>query len=444
MKTTICSAAWSVTTAAFLLATAAPAATNVFFTGSQTATVATSNINAVTIQSGAYRFTYSVDGYFTGGVGLTNPVGRFFSVFWPNGIQAQAITTGPLVGKGATVTIRRTDGGLFGLRSFTGKLLANTAATGADFELMPQLDGEDALNDPLMFNASGYHGSLFPHTPALSGYDAYKVNLFVDFALTALTLVDSDPAAPPGTPTNTITATASPAGAGTITGAGSFPDNSSCTLTATANPGWAFKEWTQNGALVTASPVHNFTVRSNRALVAVFIANAPPVAAGGSFFQLTNTPLAINIADLISNDHDPDGDPVSFAGVSATTSNGLTLTVTATQILVPPNSLPDAFTCTIADSHGATATGRATISIVTNVAAIAAALERAPDGATTIRFTGVPWHFYECQRATNCTFTGAIHSRFVQAGAGGQIEVHDDYTDLGQSPAASFYRLIHR
>ena len=47
-----------------------------------------------------------------------------------------------------------------------------------------------------MFDASGYGGQSFPHTPNLAGYDTYKVHLFVDWALTALTLIDTNAAAP--------------------------------------------------------------------------------------------------------------------------------------------------------------------------------------------------------------------------------------------------------
>jgi len=79
-------------------------------------------------------------------------------VFWPTGVQAQAITAGPLTNAGANITIKRADGNLFNLWAFTGKLLANTWGTGGAFEIMPQLNGEDALNEPLMFNASGSAG----------------------------------------------------------------------------------------------------------------------------------------------------------------------------------------------------------------------------------------------------------------------------------------------
>ena len=59
-------------------ASVAQAATNIFFTGSQTATLVVSNLNSVTLQSGDYRFTYSADGYWSSGGGA--PTGRFFSI----------------------------------------------------------------------------------------------------------------------------------------------------------------------------------------------------------------------------------------------------------------------------------------------------------------------------------------------------------------------------
>ena len=64
------------------------------------------------------------------------PTGRFFSILWPNGVQAQAITAGPLLGTGANITLKRADGKLFDLQAFTGKILMNTAGAGGAFEIM--------------------------------------------------------------------------------------------------------------------------------------------------------------------------------------------------------------------------------------------------------------------------------------------------------------------
>lgn len=272
MKTRIYVASLIAAGGCLLIAPKAEAVTNLFFNASQTASVMSSGTNATTLRSGDYLFTYSVDGYWAVCSGC-NPTGRFFSVFWPMGVQAQAITAGPLVGKGANITIQRADGKLFDLRAFTGKLLANTAGTGAAFEVMPQLNGEDALNDSLMFDASGYGGQSFPHTPNLAGYDTYKFHLFVDWALTALTFIDTNTAPP--TPPNTITASVSPAGAGTVIGAGDYPSNNTCTLIATANPAWRFQSWTEIGSQVSATASYTFTVQSNRSLVAVFVPLLP-------------------------------------------------------------------------------------------------------------------------------------------------------------------------
>ena len=178
-----------------LLAATSPAwaVTTNFFNATQTATLIVSNVNAVTIQSGDYRFTYSVDGYWSSGGGP--PTGRFFSVFWPTGVQAQAITAGPTT-SGAQFLLTRQDAELFAIPSFTAKLLANTFGAGASIEIMPLLNGEDARANPFPYDASGYYGQNFSYTtPELAGYDAYKITLYVDFALMHLTLVD--PSIPP-------------------------------------------------------------------------------------------------------------------------------------------------------------------------------------------------------------------------------------------------------
>ena len=149
-----------------------------------------SNMTTITLSSGGYLFTYSQDGYFTGGLG-GGPIGRFFTVFWPNGVQAQAYTEGPLIGTGANITIKRVDGNLFDLQSFTGKILLNTAGAGGAFEVTPQLNGNDALGSPFQYDCTGYAGNSFSYTPALIGYDTFQIHMWGDFALTQLTLVDA-------------------------------------------------------------------------------------------------------------------------------------------------------------------------------------------------------------------------------------------------------------
>lgn len=70
-----------------------------------------------------------------------------------------------------------------------------------------------------------------------------------------------------------ITATVYPAEGGTVTGAGNYDAGSSCTLTATANEGYHFVNWTENGTQVSTDAAYSFTVTEARTLVANFELN---------------------------------------------------------------------------------------------------------------------------------------------------------------------------
>lgn len=167
-----------------------------FFDPAQVAVIVNQGVNTDTLRCDGFQFQYTRDKLFTGGVGLTEPIGRYERVSWPDGLEAQAITTGPNIGK-ASIVITRVDGGVFDIPAFTFKLLANAGA-GRDVEIMPSIGGEDAFNDPFYFNANGNAGNSFSYdttTPAylgnttpLVGYDRYTIGLTLDYALTALTL----------------------------------------------------------------------------------------------------------------------------------------------------------------------------------------------------------------------------------------------------------------
>lgn len=195
--------ALAATLLALLVPMPASAAVTMFFHSNQVATLVATGTTWDTISCEGYQFTYTRDKLFTGGIGMTNPIGRTVRVPWPQGVEAQAVTVGPTMG-GARMTVARVDGGVFALPAITFKLLANTAGAGATLEIMPMRNGEDLLNDPVFFQASGYYGSSFSYTTSTPAYlgttaaltngDAYKIGLYVDFALTALTLETSTPA----------------------------------------------------------------------------------------------------------------------------------------------------------------------------------------------------------------------------------------------------------
>ncbi len=74
-----------------------------------------------------------------------------------------------------------------------------------------------------------------------------------------------------GAPTFTINTSVLPSGAGTVMGAGAYPSGSNATLEATANAGFGFVNWTENGSQVSTNWRYTFNVTRNRTLIANFV-----------------------------------------------------------------------------------------------------------------------------------------------------------------------------
>lgn len=67
-----------------------------------------------------------------------------------------------------------------------------------------------------------------------------------------------------------ISVSVNPANSGTITGAGSYKSGLTVTLIATPATGYEFKNWTENGTIVSQETPYSFTASNNRTLVANF------------------------------------------------------------------------------------------------------------------------------------------------------------------------------
>ena len=120
--------------------------------------------------------------------------------------------------------------------------------------------------------------------------------------------------------TYNINVSANPSAGGTVTGGGTYNQGASCTVTATANTGYTFQKWTENGTQVSTSASYPFNVTGNRTLVAHFqvqsytiTATADPtsggsVTGGGSYNHgesctLTATPATgYNFVKWTKND----------------------------------------------------------------------------------------------------------------------------------------------
>jgi uncharacterized repeat protein (TIGR03803 family) len=88
-----------------------------------------------------------------------------------------------------------------------------------------------------------------------------------------------------------ISVSVSPTNGGSVSGGGAFPSGSTQTVAASANGGYAFVDWTENGAVVSSSANYTFTLNSNVSLVANFT-TMPSNAATLFGPQVQSTPSA--------------------------------------------------------------------------------------------------------------------------------------------------------
>ncbi len=79
-----------------------------------------------------------------------------------------------------------------------------------------------------------------------------------------------------------VTATVTPEGAGTVEGAGDYLLGTSCTLTATANTGYTFVNWTENGEVVSTNNPYTFMVNGAVELTANFSLNSYSITASSN------------------------------------------------------------------------------------------------------------------------------------------------------------------
>ena len=151
-------------------------------------------------------------------------------------------------------------------------------------------------------NFSGNSGAVCTFNVILNGEDGtYPVLLdesnICDIAGTILPLTAIDGAAVIGGASTlyTITATANPAEAGSVSGTGDYTQGETATLIATSNAGWIFQSWTENGTVVSTNSIYSFTVTSNRTLVANFTELTGNVMTLVSATALINTTVTMSV-----------------------------------------------------------------------------------------------------------------------------------------------------
>lgn len=73
-----------------------------------------------------------------------------------------------------------------------------------------------------------------------------------------------------------VSVSASPADGGTVSGGGTYAENTSATVEAFANNGYHFVKWTEDGSEVSTSASYTFTVTGSRSLAAMFEKDSEP------------------------------------------------------------------------------------------------------------------------------------------------------------------------
>ena len=125
---------------------------------------------------------------------------------------------------------------------------------------------------------------------------------------------------------STVDTVSYPLDSGDIGGLGLYTNGTTCTVTATAKPGYRFSKWTDNDATVSGNATYQFPVTLNRSLVANFTP-APPeihfVAYSGDSHTVawpTNpTPSVLEVnTEITSKNWSVVNAPVSVVGTNAT------------------------------------------------------------------------------------------------------------------------------
>ena len=160
------------------------------------------------------------------------------------------------------------------------------SGTGGAFTVYPVVDGMPVWNQgtevdcksvthhSLMDFAWDYAGNLYIAADAASGNAGHCVAIYA--MPHAADKVVSTPAADQYTftlpkPVYTVTTTANDPAMGTVEGAGTYNEGATATLTATANTGYQFVNWTVDGATLTDNPL-SLTVDADKAVLATFAA----------------------------------------------------------------------------------------------------------------------------------------------------------------------------
>jgi hypothetical protein len=256
-------------------------------------------------------------------------------------------------------------------------------------------------------------------------------------AASTLTTNDSKGPANESAQTLTVTAVSNPLGGTAVLAAGNV------TFTPTPNyngpAGFDYTvadNGTTNGTADPKTDVGRLTFN-------ITSVNDNPVANPDTITRFPTQTVKVARSALLANDTDPDGGTPAFVSVSATSTNGGTVTSDATTVFYTPAAGftgADTFTYTINDGQGGTAVGTVTVAVSADPAQSVnvTKLETLGDGSVRVSFAGVPGRTYKVQ-SSDTLATGPWTDRLtIAADAQGRFQ----FTDPPPLPGTRFYRSV--
>jgi hypothetical protein len=176
---------------------------------------------------------------------------------------------------------------------------------------------------------------------------------------------------------------------------------------------------------------------TNTVSVSVVPVNDQPQCAADFYDTHQNVSLTLKVADLLTNDLDIDGDPLTLTSVSNPTAAGSKLTWTNTTILYSPPanfSGTDAFNYSANDGHGGS--GSALVNIKVWPLKVVSITRQTP-GTLSVQFVGIPSRTYCIQSSSNLVDWASVALR--SADANGRFSF-EQYSVSALSPA--FFRAL--
>lgn len=202
-----------------------------------------------------------------------------------NGVEVD-LSTLEVVGEytGAQMAAVDVDAGV-GLIDHVGEGKVNTSFAARKIVVQGSLPFSCTMDGPLPAGMSFNEVTgVLSGTPTTSGQFQFKVTAsdgFNDDVVKNYTLSIA-PALANLPPSYLVDSTVAPVGAGTTTGDGSFAPGAEVTVNATANAGYRFLNWTDNGTAVSSVSGYTFILDVNHSLVANFGLDVPQWNISGS------------------------------------------------------------------------------------------------------------------------------------------------------------------